>query len=605
MKSEVIGKLGRRAFTQSLHPYKQKVADAVAIFGLDTEFVPKVDERSDLISWQLSYGDVTQLYTSRISIKNLYQKAKQMLDGKRAKTYVFVCFFSLAEIQFFNLNEWMISEFKGKYRLTQTYGDGRLLIVDLADWYPHEKLANVAELWGFEKKDYPIGEKVEAIARGEFSKEELLHDPEFIKYAKNDPLITQKIYCKMRQYFMEFGVDIVQTMTPANTSASMFRKTLDESIEQKDTNLRKMALECCWGGRMECVFRGKKDYAYEYDATGHHPNSAITLKFLPEEKDWRKTTNLSQWLGGISGVGKVYFKFPEEEKYPCLPVFHMDSLVFPLEGVSNCTVSEAKLAKECGAKMILFEGWYYLTGTDLLTKYLTQLQAIRNLSKNDAERKLLKLLSNSVIGKFFQKRIGINLARVQKYAHEHQIPYEEAIKLKGVDFGEGEATVGSCFYPEWYALILGYARATISRQVMKHQALVISSDSFVTSEKLADSFTQEGITYNLKSEGELIAYRTRFYRIGNKLAHHAVHNAKVAAEILEDFLTQPEYSYSYSRFLHLKESWRDKKVFGSRTFREMTVGLGFDHKRRLLSDGFTVPWKNVEEREECIESGIG
>jgi len=601
MIPEFLAKLGKRAFVQSLHPYEPRVVNGVAVFGLDTEFVPTTDKPSDLICWQLSSSEESKIFVKPLSIKNIYQESKKMIGMKRAKTYVFVCFFSLAEIQFFNLNEWVISEFKGKYRLSQSYGDGRLIVVDLADWYQHQKLESVAKLWGLKKKEFPIVEKVTAISKGELTKDDLLNDKKFRDYAITDSVICQRVYSRMRNFFQGFGVDIVSTMTPAHTSACMFRSTLTNVIEQRDTNLRSMALKCCWGGRMESFFRGSKDLVREYDATAHHPSSAIALGILPLEKSWKKTTNLNVWLSGHGGIGKVFFKFPLSEKFPCLPVYHLDSLVFPSEGVSFCSLSEVKLALELKAKVVLMEGYFYQDGTDLLTKYLLKIQDIRNKSKDEAERSLLKLLSNSMIGKLFQKKVGIDLALVQKYAAEHQIPFEEAIKVKGVDFGEGQVTVGSCFYPEWYALILGYARASISKVGRDHNALVISSDSFVTLEDLGKMFSWGGIVFNLKVSGDFVSYRTRFYRVGDKLAHHAVHSLDASVKILDKFIEKPLAKYGYFRFMHLKESWKDRKPFGSRTFKPMSVGLGFDYKRVLMKNGTTSPWPNVELRAKYLE----
>lgn len=604
MDLEILKKLGKRAFIQSLRPYNGQINQSVAIFGLDTEYIPYEGKASDLICWQLASKDQISLVTNKkLTIKNLFQEAKRQIRQEHYKIYVFVCFFSLAEIQFFNLNEWLVSEFKGKYRLTQSYGDGQLQIVDLANWYPKQKLEVVAKLWGYEKLDYPIVEKVEAIARGELTKVELLHDPEFRKYAKKDAVLNQKIYTELRGYFIDkFEVDIVSAMTPAGTSASMFRKGIMKTIDQRDTVLRSMALGCCWGGRMEAIYRGEIDDVYEYDATGHHPSSAMALYKLPRGTDWKRTNNLRSWLSGISGVGKVYFKFPDDELYPCLPIYHQDALLYPLEGVSFCTVSEVLKAKEQGASLILYTGYYYNDGVNILAKYLEKLQTVRNHSTDSAERQLLKLLSNSIIGKFFQKSIGVDLVKVQKYAEEKQIPVEEAMRVEGVDFGDGEVKVGSCFYPEWYALILGKARATISTQVRKHNALIISSDSFVTTEYLGETFTEEDITYNLKAKGILISYRTRFYRVGDKLAHHAVHSLKASEEVLSSFKEEGRFKYGYFRITHLREAWRDKKVFGSRVFKPMTVELGFDYKRRLLEDGTTKPWKDLGERDEFLES---
>jgi hypothetical protein len=622
--------MGKMAFVQSIHPYRGYQVDKVAIFGLDTEYIPRPEVASDLLSWQLAGKDDVLLTQKPLDIKTLYTEAKKMLHGKMAKVYVFVCFFSIAEIQFFDLADWKVSEFKGKYRLSQTYGDGRLMVVDLADWYQHKALKDVAKQWGLEKVEFDIGEKVEAVARGEMTKQDLFDDPVFREYAKMDAVLCQRIYSQMRDFFIKrFSVDIVSTMTPANTSASILRLGVTEPIVQENTDLRKLALECCWGGRMECLYRGTKERVFEYDATGHHPNSAIALGVLPLEKDWHKTGHLGVWMKGLSGLGKVYFKFPPTEKLPCLPVMMDDALVFPLEGVSCCSLSEARLALKKGAKLLLMKAYYYNSGTDILTRHLVNLQAMRNQSKDVAERELLKLLSNGVIGKLFQKKTGVDIAKVQAYAAENGIPVDEAIKLKGVDFGAGKTTVGSCFYPEWYALILGYARASIAEVGEEHGALIISSDSFVTEKVLESPFTKLGISFSEKAQGDLVSYRTRFYRVGDKLAHHAVHNREAGKVVLECFYPTAVYqwsgrtfslkslwsvslqddgvceisgiddgvfNYRYGRFLHLKESWKTKKPFGSRTFRSMTTSLDYDYKRKLLDDGTTVPWGSVEER---------
>ncbi|MFH1327524.1 MAG: DNA polymerase [Candidatus Bathyarchaeota archaeon] len=619
MDLELLNKLGKKAFVQSLKPYKGRINQSVAIFGLDTEYVPHEGGASELICWQLASDDTAALISNKnLTIKNLFQEAKQLIHLESRGIYIFVCYFSLAEIQFFDLSEWIVNEFKGKYRLTQSYGDGQIQVVDLANWYPKEKLSSVAEQWGEVKEDFPIGDAVEQIERGEATKQQLLSDPKFREYALHDAIITQRIYTKMRSYFLDkFEVDIIATMTPANTSASIFRKSLSKTIDQRDTVLRTEALKCCWGGRMECIFRGEQPDVHEYDATGHHPNSAIALGCLPTGLDWKLTTNLKVWLSGISGFGHVYFRFPPETKYPCLPIYDGHSLLYVLEGTSHCSVSEVREALAMGASIVLYRGYFYEKGTNVLAKHLERLQVIRDASNMESERKMLKLQSNSIIGKLFQKSVGLDIAKVQAYAEEHGIPVEEAIKIENVDFGGGEVKVGSCFYPEWYSLILGKARATVSKQALKHQVLVISSDSFVTFEDLGVGYREDGIYWGLKESGHLVSYRTRFYRVGTKLAHHAVHSTKglkgedarkegsASEDVLDHFRdTEELYHYGYFRFLHLKEAWRDKKPFGSRVWRPMSVRLGFDHKRRLLSDGNTVPWKSVNEMQKFLAGEI-
>ena len=603
MRLALLKAMGKKAFVQSIRPYNARISQGVRIFGLDTEYVPRSGQPSELLTWQLASSTQVKVFYTPLSIENIYQASRKMLNhDDQPRTFVYVVYFSLAEIQFFDLKEWWISEFKGKYKMKSSYMGLTMETIDLLDWYPAKKLEVVAKMWGECKVDYPIGPKVEAIAAGTMTKAELLNDPEFLEYACHDAVLTQRIYTKMRNYFLEnYEVDIVNTMTPAATSASMFRKTIPQIIGQTNTKLRKMSLMCCWGGRMEALYRGVKPMVYEYDATGHHPASAIALDQMPLEEDWKLAGRTSEWLKGVSGVGKVYFRFPPSERYPCLPVYHDSSLLFPLEGFSHCTVTEAKQALEQGAMVKMLEGFYFNSGSKWLTDYLREIQDIRNKSADEAERQMLKLLSNGIIGKFFQKKQGVDLAQVQKYAVEHDIPFDEAVKLEGMGWNTGEVSVGSCFYPEWYSIILGYARASICQVSRKNEALIISSDSFVTETELPESFTELGITFGLKAQGDLVSYRTRFYRVGDKLAHHAVHSLEASKVVLDHFMTEERFAYSFSRILHLKESWVSKLPFGCRIERpNMTTSLGYDYKRRLLPDGNTEPWRTVEERDAWL-----
>ena len=88
--------------------------------------------------------------------------------------------------------------------------------------------------------------------------------------------------------------------------------------------------------------------------------------------------------------------------------------------------------------------------------------------------------------------------------------------------------------------------------------------------------------------------------MGTKLAHHAVHNTKAAGAVLKMFIPEGIFQYTYHRLRHLKESWKQNKAFGSRTFRPMTVNLGFDTKRNLdgNKEGWSKPWKDINERAQ-------
>lgn len=73
--------------------------------------------------------------------------------------------------------------------------------------------------------------------------------------------------------------------------------------------------------------------------------------------------------GVIDGIVRVRFMFPEDTRFPCLPVFKQ-RLLFPLSGVSHCTLSELRVALSMGCNVSLYDGWYYKEGTDSLGMFL-------------------------------------------------------------------------------------------------------------------------------------------------------------------------------------------------------------------------------------------
>lgn len=593
--------MGRQAFKQSIYPYtKEPYEDKdIAIIGFDTEFY--VSGKSNvLVSWQL--GDENGagvLLTSKLTVDNMVWHATKLI-GRTPKKIFFFTYFIVAEAQFFWSPVWHISEYKGKYKFSTKHGNIDVQVIDLHNWFPREKLASVAKIFGLEKLEYPIVDKMNGVSKGKINLESLLKNKKFRDYAINDAVIVAKIVKSIRDFFLPYGVDILQTTTAAGTSASLFRKIyVPEAITQFNTKLRKLSLLASWGGRTECFYRGNGGECYNYDAFSHHPSSALQLGILPKSSDWERTSNVKLWMKMLGGLGQVHFKFPSDEKYPCLPVYDDGNLLFPLEGESCCSLSEAKYAAECGAKMVIIDAFGYNNGVDYLQQYLSWLFDMRVKAKDDVESRMIKLMMNSIVGKLFQKSLdSYDLNAIAQYAHEHGLPPAVAMQVIGLPINK-RITVGSCFYPEWYALILGYARMNISRMAKINNALMISSDSLITKKKIKG--VDDSIVYHLKNSGEYVGYRCKLYRVGDKYAHHGVHSREVAKRILDYFITDSsDILYDVNHIIMLKEGWKQGLQFGTNIQKYMSVSLGYDSKRKLGKDGNTQPWKNTEERRDFL-----
>ncbi|WP_170765312.1 DNA polymerase [Ruegeria lacuscaerulensis] len=120
--------------------------------------------------------------------------------------------------------------------------------------------------------------------------------------------------------------------------------------------------ECYHGGRNEQFWFGPapKGVWYDYDLTSAYP----TAMALIGEPDWDTITHITstdELLGGGLTVedlafANVDFEFPDDVRYPVLPVRTENGLLFPRKGNSTTHISEILLAKQLGAKIELVEG---------------------------------------------------------------------------------------------------------------------------------------------------------------------------------------------------------------------------------------------------------
>lgn len=604
MIEEEIKAFGRRAFSQSIKPLKEnpRYADPL-IIGLDTEYFEGDDGRNTLVSWQIGWDmERSDIYTTPLTLESLCKKLPE------SATEVFIAtFFVTAEAQFFLTNKWKVSEYKGKYSFDVLAGNVNIHVLDVSIWFQKQGLKDVAPIFGLQKLEFDIVTKMAEYKekRKKLGKRKadvwLLSDKEFVDYAVNDAVVTGEIFRRMREIVLsDYDVDLLHFRTPAATSGAAFRlRYVQDSIGNTDWPLRIQSLKSCWGGRSECFYRGMVDEVYTYDASAHHPSSCMALGVLPREREWIQTFKVDDLSKAISGICKVAFKFPNDARYPCLPVVSGSSLIFPLTGQSDCTVSEVKLALDMGADITILKCWVYDRGTDIVQRFFAELMEKRKQSKNTAESVMFKLLMNSIVGKLFQKNRELDLQKVRDYAEKNQIPVEVALDV--VKSETRYTTVGSMFYPEWYALILGRARANIGRLAWEKQALMISSDSVVLRQKLDDSFMFDGVPYKKEKQGQYVAYRAKFYRVGEKLAHHALHDKNVASTVLKEILDIDSVDYEKRHIVKLRESYRRHLSFGSTVTQHMSASLDYDYKRILLDDGSTIPWKSSEERESWLE----
>ena len=174
----------------------------------------------------------------------------------------------------------------------------------------------------------------------------------------------------IQQYWIDKGLNPLDVVGKEQVQERYFSKKFNRYVSQKKVVSKKnlhwvtdFITECYHGGRNEQFWFGPtyKDVWYDYDLTSAYP-SAMGLIGHP---DWNKI----RYLTKIEDVlfqkehpdryrypadlvfAEVKFEFPDEVRFPCLPVRTDNGLIFPKSGFSTTHISEIILAHKLGAKL--------------------------------------------------------------------------------------------------------------------------------------------------------------------------------------------------------------------------------------------------------------
>ena len=94
---------------------------------------------------------------------------------------------------------------------------------------------------------------------------------------------------------------------------------------------------------------------YDYDLTSAYPTAMATIGRV----DWRKIRpvgSLDEIIAEDFAFVCVDFKFPDNTRYPTLPVRSQNGIIFPLAGRSYCAMPEIQLARQLQCEMKLKYG---------------------------------------------------------------------------------------------------------------------------------------------------------------------------------------------------------------------------------------------------------
>lgn len=588
MLQKSIDEIGKAAFARMITPLKKAARFSGELVGFDTEYDSKT---AQYICYQLGYDGRGVLVDRPITVDSLAHSVLALL-GFHPGEVMLVSYWSLAELQFLPVRE---SSFGWR-----EYGTGSfdcsffsrthklaLHIFDLARFFDRQGLAAVARIFGLEKLEYE---------RTKIHHSDLA-SPRFREYAINDAIITEQIARRLRAEYLARGVDILDTRTPANTAATVFRlEKVAEPLRNDNSGARMAGMRSVWGGRAEALERGYFSCLWEYDLRSAYPSAAIALHDFPTSENWREFSSL-RGVDGMRGLAHVAFDFPRDCRYPCLLVAGKHAQIYPLRGRTWTTLAELALARRMGAHIRLLEGWRYSHGTSILSDFLAAIVEERKGTQG-AKKVMLKLLANSLIGKLAQRTLKIDLNKLLRLSRTYQVSLEELFSLR-VDEQTAlgispQISVGALFMPEWNALITGYVRAQISDMVARSEAVYVATDAVWT----RAPFTYVPSGYDLTRVGPGVVARTRLGMIlddprNPHIAHHSIWSRRVAHLLLKNIDTPRRYVVK--RPIKVREALREGSAIGKWVTEWRRADARWDQKRRLLSDGSTEPWNTLAE----------
>lgn len=228
------------------------------------------------------------------------------------------------------------------------------------------------------------------------------------------------------KYWKDQGIDPLEIVGKEQVTQKFWSKKHNRyQTIKKTVDIKKLywhldfLTECYHGGRNEQFWFGPafEGLWYDYDLSSAYP-SAMALIGRP---DWNKIRSIrsSAELFGFKhtdlAFANVDFEFPEDVRFPVLPVRTEGGLVFPRKGNSSTHISEILLAKSLGAKINMIEGRYipserhgdWSRGIDRpkrpfegFTKYCIDQR--RQYPKKTLENLFWKELVNSTYGKTAQ-----------------------------------------------------------------------------------------------------------------------------------------------------------------------------------------------------------
>ena len=356
--------------------------------------------------------------------------------------------FGSARIWAHNLEYDLCNVYRGVYGMLNWRFYGSRLI-DARLYGTRTKFGDLTNLVG----RVPLAEVGKVIGQKKLS-----FDPRSVDYCVRDARIVHGAVSALREYVRSLGGDLRNTI--ASTALFLWAsRYADLPLPVLTQNVRGLFRKAYYGGRVEVFRYGKVRGRLTYlDVNSLFP--ACMTGSYPGLWSLR--------VDGRHGVVKARVTVPPME-YPPLPHRGPDGrIVYPVGTWSGFWCSnELDYARTLGVKVRVLGS----VGSDSLVTpfrdYVEELYGRRKRSKNETERKVLKLLMNSLYGKFGTAGgVAREIRSLDKLGEVSYAP---------LDSTSGMIDVAAPSPP--YANVLWSAWTTAAARVVLHKALVKANKS--------------------------------------------------------------------------------------------------------------------------------
>jgi len=376
-----------------------------------------------------------------------------------------------------------------RYAFTVEFGNGHrtIKVIDAHAFFPTSLDAAAKSIGAGKKHPKPKS----------FSRKSS-HTPEFIAYATQDAVLTQKL----GEYIVDLHrtYDVSMSATAPHFASKTFRRQfLQSEVELAHPNLEQFGLDSYHGGKNGFYLDRPEQLEgmYHVDIRSAYPEAMSKLPDI-ERSTWRYTEEYEPNVHAVWEIEGTY--------KPCVYRCLMGKTTWIGNGRVTSRVTSYELDQVLAHGEFTLDKCvgYVLEGPSggALADYVSTFYSLKRNAKSPAERVAAKLFLNSLYGKFFQK---VALGKVGTVNIETG-RYIESDPEQDFDY-----VAGGLYHPAIASLITGFVRAKIHGLEHKYESVMTSTDGFFSRKPPPEEEIGNELGQLDAERGTLRIWRERLY----------------------------------------------------------------------------------------------